>query len=551
MPSPFVGVAAAVALALSPAVSSAAASEPTSALPPVVLARVAFQSQADLDALSERLDLTAAVDRARGTVEAVLSAEEYMALVKEGRGVEVIEEPTRLLNTPRERSGAQRMGISGYACYRTVDETYAAMENLANTYPMLASWEDIGDTWDKVTAGGNPGDDLRVLVLTNRSRLKPKPRFFLMAAIHAREYATAELAARFAEQLVANYETDPDARWLLDYHQLHLVVHANPDGRRVAETGASKRKNTNTTQGSCTQTTWGVDLNRNSTFDWNQGGSSTSACNETYMGRSAASEPETQALENYILSLFADRRGPGASDAAPADTSGLVVSLHSYGGWVLYPWATTTALAPNSTQLRTLGRKFNYFNGYEACQVATCLYTASGSTDAFAYGRLGVAAYTIEMGDAFFQSCSSFESDIVPGNLPALYYAFKAARRPYQTPSGPDSVYLFLSAATVNQGTPVTLTAQANDTRYGTNGGVEPAQFIAAARYSIDQPSWIAGTPLYAMNPADGAFDASMETVVATLPTTGLTKGRHTLFVESQDVTGQWGVPTAIFLTVQ
>ncbi|ATB27232.1 M14 family metallopeptidase [Melittangium boletus] len=545
MPSFLAGALAAAALALVPAAPS------TPVSPPVVLARVSFQSQADLDALAARLDLTAAVDRARGTVEAVLSAEEYSALMKEGRAVQVLEEPTRLLNTPRERSAAQRTGIAGYACYRTVDETYAAMENLANTYPTLASWEDIGDTWDKVTAGGNPGDDLRVLVVTNRTRLKPKPRFFLMAAIHAREYATAELAARFAEQLVTSYDTDPEARWLLDHHQLHLVVHSNPDGRRLAETGASKRKNTNTTQGSCTQTTWGVDLNRNSSFDWNQGGASSSACSETFMGRSAASEPETQALENYILSLFPDRRGPGATDAAPADTSGLVLSLHSYGGYVLYPWATSSALAPNATQLRTLGRKFNYFNDYEACQVSTCLYTASGSTDAFAYGRLGVAAYTFEMGDAFFQSCSSFESDIVPGNMPALYYAFKAARRPYQTPSGPDSVHLFLSASTVTQGTPVTLTAQANDTRYGTNGGVEPAQFITAARYSINQPSWLAGTPLYPMNPADGAFDASMETVVATIPTTGLTRGRHTLFVESQDATGQWGVPTAIFLTVQ
>jgi carboxypeptidase T len=539
MPSALAGLVATAALALSPASS------------PVLLARVSFHSQAELDALSERLDLTAAVDRARGTVEAVLSAEQYAALVKEGRGVEVLEEATRQLNAPRERSAAQRTGISGYACYRTVDETYAAMETLASTYPTLAAWEDMGDTWDKVTAGGAPGDDLRVLVVTNRSRLKPKPRFFLMAAIHAREYATAELAARFAEQLVKNYDTDPEARWLLDYNELHLVVQANPDGRRVAETGASKRKNNNTTQGSCTQTTWGVDLNRNSSFDWNEGGSSSSACNETFMGRSAASEPETQALENYILTLFPDRRGPNASDAAPADTSGLVVSLHSYGGWVLYPWATSTTLAPNSTQLRTLGRKFNYFNGYEACQVATCLYTASGSTDAFAYGQLGVAAYTIEMGDAFFQSCSSFENTIVPGNMPALYYAFKAARRPYQAPSGPDSVSLSLSASTVAQGTPVTLTAQANDTRYGTNGGVEPTQLITAARYSLDQPSWNSGTPVFAMNPADGAFNASVETVTATVPTTGLARGRHTLFVESQDATGQWGVPTAVFLTVQ
>jgi len=543
MPSPAVGALAAVALVLSPTIAVSRSS--------VVLARVSFQSQADLDQLAQRLDLTAAVDRSKRTVEAVLSSEEYAALMKEGRGVEVLEERTRLLNAPRERPAAQLTGIAGYSCYRTVDETYVAMDTLANTYPRLAAWNYIGDSWDQVNVGGNPGDDLRVLVLTNRSRLKPKPRFFLMAAIHAREYATAELAARFAEELVSKYETDADARWLLDYHELHVVVHSNPDGRRVAETGLSKRKNTNTTQGSCTTTSWGVDLNRNSSFDWGQGGSSTSACNETFLGRSAASEPETQALENYILSLYQDRRGPNPTDAAPADTAGLMVSLHSYGGWVLYPWATTTSLAPNSTQLRTLGRKFNFFNGYEACQVASCLYTASGSTDAFAYGRLGVAAYTFEMGNDFFESCSTFEDVIVPGNMPALWYAFKAARRPYQTPSGPDSVSLALSASTVAQGTPVTLTAQSNDTRYGTNGGTEAAQPIVAARYTVDAPSWIAGTAAHAMTAADGSFNTPVEQVQATVFTSGLAPGRHTLFVESQDTSGNWGVPTAVFLIVQ
>jgi len=157
------------------------------------------------------LDLTAAVDHTKHTVEAVLSPEQYLALVKEGRRVELLEEPTRVLNAPRQGLTAQATGIPGYACYRTVDETYSAMAQLASSYPSLASWNDIGDTGDKVTAGGKPGDDMRVLVLTNKSRPGPKPRFFLMGGIHAREYTTAELTARFAEQLATKYGTDPEA----------------------------------------------------------------------------------------------------------------------------------------------------------------------------------------------------------------------------------------------------------------------------------------------------------------------------------------------------
>ncbi|WNG33557.1 peptidase M14 [Archangium violaceum] len=551
MPSSVTGVLVAAALAVSPLVAQAGVPAEGQSRPSVLLARVSFKSRVDLDRLAETLDLSAAVDHEKKTVEAVLSPEEYDALVKEGRRVEILEEQTRLLNEPREGRVSLAGGIPGYSCYRTVDETYAAMAQLPSTYPNLASWNDIGDTWDKVTAGGKPGDDLRVLVLTNKARTGSKARFFLMGGIHAREYTTAELATRFAEQLVSRYGTDPDVTWLLDYSELHVVVQSNPDGRRVAETGLSKRKNTNTTEGSCSTTTYGVDLNRNSSFDWGGAGASTSVCNETYRGRSAASEPETKSLENYILSLFPDQRGPASTDPAPADATGLMLSLHSYGGYVLYPWSATTAAAPNATQLRTLGRKFNYFNGYQACQVSSCLYSASGSTDAFAYGRLGIASFTFEMGGAFFESCTTFENTIVPKNMPALYYAFKAARRPYQVAAGPDSINLALSASTVTQGTSVTLTARADDTRYGTNGGTEGSQAIAAARYSIDAPSWVSGTPTFALSAVDGSFNSTAESVQATVFTSGLAAGRHTLFVESQDASGNWGVPTAIFLNVR
>ncbi|SEM78724.1 Zinc carboxypeptidase [Stigmatella aurantiaca] len=553
MPLHAAGVLAVAALTLSPAVPPTVSPQeaaPSASRPAVILARVSFKDRADLNRLAETLDLSAAVDHGKKTVEAVLSPVEFDALVKEGRRVELLEEPTRLLNAPRDGMHILA-GIPGYSCYRTVDETYAAMASLATTYPNLASWNDIGDSWDKLTAGGKPGDDMRVLVLTNKSRPGTKPRFFLMGGIHAREYTTAEMATRFAEQLASRYGTDPDSTWLLDHYELHVVVQSNPDGRRIAETGLSKRKNTNSSLGSCTTTTYGVDLNRNSSFDWGGPGASTSACSETYRGRAAGSEPETQALESYIRSIFPDQRGTSLTDPAPADATGVMVSLHSYGGYVLYPWGIGTASSPNGTQLRTLGRKFNYFNGYEACQSSLCLYDAAGATDDFAYGTLGVAAYTFEMGGSFFESCTTFENTIYPKNLSALYYAFKAARRPYQTPSGPDSVSLTLSASTVTAGTSVTLTAQANDTRYGTNGGTEASQAIAAARFSIDNPSWVSGTPVYAMSPVDGSFSSSIESVRGTVFTSGLTPGRHTLFVESQDRNGNWGAPTAIFLNVQ
>src|SRR5262249_29416164 len=163
---------------------------------------------------------------------------------------------------------------------------------------------------------------------------------------------------------------------------------------------------------------------------------------------------------------------------------------------------------------------------------------------------LGVASYTFEVGTDFFESCGNFESTIWPANLPALLYAFKAARRPYQDPAGPETIQLTTTAAAVNPGTTITLTATADDTRFASGGqGDEPAQNIVAARYSVDAPSWITGTPTISMTAVDGAFDASAEGVRAAIDTTGWAPGDHLLFVESQDGDGNWGVPTALFET--
>ncbi len=197
--------------------------------------------------------------------------------------------------------------------------------------PDLAALVDIGDSWEKATPGGAPGYDLLVLVLTNQAIPGPKPRFFLHGAIHAREYTTVELGLRFAEELVAGYGTDADATWLLDEHEIHLLIQANPDGRKQAEAGLSWRKNTNGDYCGPTSNSRGADLNRNLEVKWG-------CCDDTYRGAAPASEPETMAIQAYMRTIFPDQRGPLPSDPAPADATGLYIDLHSYSELVLWPW---------------------------------------------------------------------------------------------------------------------------------------------------------------------------------------------------------------------
>ncbi len=514
-----------------------------------VVARVFFADLADLNRLAGELDVWQVAHEA-GYLVALLRPDQFTGLRQAGYRVEIDEVRTALLGQPAQYLADQTSGIPGYPCYRTVEETHADLSTLAADHPDLASWLDVGDSWEKVT-GALPGYDLHALVLTNRAVPGPKPKFLLMAAIHARELATAELAARFAEGLVADYGTDPDVTWLLDYFELHVLPMTNPDGRKQAESGEYWRKNTDDDDGCAIFPYYGTDLNRNSSFHW--GGASTSPCYETYQGPSAASEPETQAIEDYAAGVFPDQRGPGDDDPAPDDATGVFITLHSYGDLVLFPYGFRPTSSPNHTQLETLGRKFGYFNGYEVCQSGEpgCIYATTGTTDDWAYGELGLAAYTFELGTAFFQGCSYFEGTILSRNLPALLYAFKAARRPYQTPAGPESLDVTVTPTTTVVGTAVTLTAVADDTRYDSDGwGPEPSQDVAAARYTVDAPSWVTGVVSHSLSSTDGAFDASVESVGTVVDTTGWTPGRHTLFVEARDADGNWGVPTAVFLRV-
>jgi hypothetical protein len=434
--------------------------------------------------------------------------------------------------------------IPGYPCYRQVAEIFQAGQQIATNYPNLATWKDVGDSYLKSIGQG--GYDIWVLVLTNKSVTLPKSPFFVPGGIHAREYVTAETAMRFAEYLVQNYGTNADVTWLLDYNEIHIMPEVNPDGRVMADGTKGQyqwRKNAHIHDGNnCTPWSgsrhYGADLNRNFPFMWNTAGTSTDVCAETFPGKSAGSEPETQAIRNYYLSIFKDYNTSPTSPAS-LDAMGIFISLHSYQQLVLWPWGYTSTQPPN-TGLQTLGRKFAFFNDYTP-QQAIGLYATSGTDDDDCYAQLGIPSYTFEMGTAFFQDCSSYESTIYPKNLQALLYAAKACRAPYRLPYGPDALSLTLSGNV--------LTASINDTQYNNSNGTETTHNITAAEYYIDHPDFDGGTAI-AMAAADGAFNSKIESVTATINTSGLAGGRHTVFVRGKDTSNNWGPYSAVFLNI-
>jgi carboxypeptidase T len=334
-----------------------------------------------------------------------------------------------------------------YGGYHTVNAQYAHLDKVAADRPDLASVVDFGDSYLK-TRNAATGYDLKAICLTHRQAgdcaltpSAPKPRFLLMAQIHAREIVTGDIAWRFIDHLVAGYGSNSQVTALLDSTEVWVVPISNPDGVDLVQKGGNQpylqRKNLNANGANCANppnafSQAGVDLNRNNGDHWNTSGTSPLLCSQTYPGKSAGSEPETKGLEGLFKSLWPDQRGPADGDAAPATTRGSMITLHSYAGMNLYPWGWSTRNTGNEAKLKAIAQQMTTFNGYQNGQPGDILYNAAGGNDDWAYGQLGVASFTIEVA-----SCNSFTprysctTTDFDKNLGALLYVAGKAKAPY------------------------------------------------------------------------------------------------------------------------
>ncbi|PJI53178.1 hypothetical protein CTI14_32090, partial [Methylobacterium radiotolerans] len=127
---------------------------------PMVVARVAFNTERDF------YDLATTFEFLGGTLEdryvlLDLSKKEYEQLKVTGltRGwkVEIDQTATKRESAALDivaaggtvKNELSAQSIPGYSCYRTVEETYQTMDQLAAQYPNLVTVKSIGPTWLK------------------------------------------------------------------------------------------------------------------------------------------------------------------------------------------------------------------------------------------------------------------------------------------------------------------------------------------------------------------------------------------------------------------
>ncbi|KAK2159920.1 hypothetical protein LSH36_143g01033 [Paralvinella palmiformis] len=215
------------------------------------------------------------------------------------------------------------------------------------------------------------GQQLKVFHMTGGQ--SPRNSILWESLIHAREWLAGATLMNILDKMVKGYGTDDDVTTLIDNYDFHFITIMNPDGyQHTWDDDRLWRKNRRDNEGSAC---FGVDLNRNYDCNWSEPGASDSPCSETYYGPSPASEPESEAVVNFVTS----HTGPAWI---------MDVSIHTYGKYILVPYGNCTYPSNWLTGLRNvtmsgcaaIEQTFNTdWSCGNSCEV---LYEASGiSTD--------------------------------------------------------------------------------------------------------------------------------------------------------------------------
>ena len=338
------------------------------------------------------------------SLDIILSTSEIGILMNNGIEFEIIQDDITNYYLSRSRPSINRdFSLGSMLGNYTLQEAINQMDTLSILYPNFVSEKDsIGTSFEGRTIwafklSDNPAID------------ENEPEVLYTGLTHAREPLSMMNLFYFANWLCENYNNDLIANYLLDNREMWFIPIVNPDGYFYNETiapdgGGMHRKNrrSNPQNSNCnTGTQQGVDLNRNYGYNWgaNNSGSSGNPCSAVYRGSSAFSEPETEAVGNFILSREFNN----------------ALHYHSYSNLLIHSWGDGSYPdEPYLTTLREIGNEMTHYNGYlVGTGIETVGYTVNGDAVDWSYGNAGLLSYTPEIG-SFVDNFWPSEDRVIP-----------------------------------------------------------------------------------------------------------------------------------------
>ncbi|XP_017086458.2 zinc carboxypeptidase [Drosophila eugracilis] len=275
---------------------------------------------------------------------------------------------------------ASRDGSFGWTKYNTLDEIYAWLDEILASYPTVTERFVLGQSYE--------GRTIRGIKISYKSN---NPGVFIESNIHAREWITSATATWLINEFLTS--SDELVRDLAENHDWYIVPVLNVDG--FVYTHEKDRMWRKTRQPSDISSCVGVDPNRNYDSHWMENdGASSNPCAEDYGGPKPFSEPEIQAMSDYVSGV--------------KDNINVMLAFHSYSQLLLSPYGhTKEEFPPNYDDLMAVAQAYGdaveslpYGTVYRYGSAAGILYPASGATNDWAYNEQGVEiSYTIEFRD--------------------------------------------------------------------------------------------------------------------------------------------------------
>jgi len=266
----------------------------------------------------------------------------------------------------------------------TFTEAVAKMDSLSILFPNIVSPKDsIGTSIE--------GRTIWALKISNNSSLdENKPGVLFTGLTHAREPLGMMNQFYFIQWLCENYDINDTANYLVNERDIWFIPVLNPDGyvynESIAPNGGGMHRKNRRDTGCGIGTQRGVDLNRNYGYEWgvDNSGSSPNACSAVFRGDSAFSEPETQAVRDFIINHNFSN----------------VLHYHSYSNVLIHSYGNGTLPAePDLTTIREIGREMTKLNGYNVgTGYETIGYGVNGDAVDWSYGDAGLISYTPEIG---------------------------------------------------------------------------------------------------------------------------------------------------------
>lgn len=365
-------------------------------------------------------------------LDVVIADPELAELIRQYPQLRITQTEAQLKRNLSEKS----RDIPGYRSY---DDLIYELDTLELYYPHLVEIYPIGYGWGHSYAELGLSEYLlydheisAIKLSDNVSQTEDEAQFYFLGTHHAREPISLEVTLEILYHMLDNYGTDPEITAIVNSSEIWFIPLMNPDGHKIVidQTDVWWRKNIRDNNNNQQLDTAyygnggdGVDINRNYSYMWGNNSASDNPFDVTYHGPAPFSEPETQALRDFL--------------EARHFLAG--ISYHSYGEHVLYPYGFAQNLSgPDHQEQALLAEEmaatipklgygtYNHMPSY-------ALYPLSGSSEDWIYGTLSAFAFTIEMATEFIPPAS-----VVPQILQDQLQAARIllTRKDYKTLTG-------------------------------------------------------------------------------------------------------------------